>query len=208
MCMARSRSYIETAHMETSNVRKDQFHRKDAKQQLTLPRSAAEKQKIRIEKLMKNPEKPVYIPDKPREWKTREPPEFVRDVMGSSAGAGSGEFHVYRGYRRREYARQMHIHKIAEQEEHETEFQKKLEENQRLAEEKTTKKRNKRMKRKQKTVQKKKQKVQGPERGKTDGLNDGGCSNDDRNENRPNDNEEDEEDEDDAEENCFVIGGK
>ncbi|XP_038054774.1 PRKR-interacting protein 1 homolog isoform X2 [Patiria miniata] len=143
MCMARSRSYIETAHMETSNVRKDQFHRKDAKQQLTLPRSAAEKQKIRIEKLMKNPEKPVYIPDKPREWKTREPPEFVRDVMGSSAGAGSGEFHVYRGYRRREYARQMHIHKIAEQEEHETEFQKKLEENQRLAEEKTTKKRNK-----------------------------------------------------------------
>lgn len=29
--------------------------------------------------------------------------------MGSSAGAGSGEFHVYRHLRRKEYARQKHI---------------------------------------------------------------------------------------------------
>lgn len=34
--------------------------------------------------------------------------------MGSSAGAGSGEFHVYRHLRRKEYARQKHIQVKAE----------------------------------------------------------------------------------------------
>jgi hypothetical protein len=35
----------------------------------------------------------------------RAPVEMMKNVQGSSAGAGSGEFHVYKQSRRREYER-------------------------------------------------------------------------------------------------------
>lgn len=59
-------------------------------------------------------DKPVIIPERQKEKKSPHVPEFVRNVMGSSAGAGSGEFHVYRHLRRKEYSRQKFIQEKAE----------------------------------------------------------------------------------------------
>lgn len=87
-----------------------------------IPKSQAEAQRLHVESLMKNPEKPARIPDARKEKGPREAPEFVRWVPGSSAGAGSGEFHVYRGLRAKEYARQEYIEKVAAREEKDQEF--------------------------------------------------------------------------------------
>lgn len=70
--------------------------------------------------------------------------------MGSSAGAGSGEFHVYRHLRRKEYARQKFIQNKSRLEELDEAYKNKLEENARIAAEKTAKKRARRLKRKEK----------------------------------------------------------
>ncbi|XP_069744300.1 PRKR-interacting protein 1 homolog [Narcine bancroftii] len=127
-------------------------------QPLVIPRSAADEQRLKLERLMRHPEKQVLISEKPKEWAPRPPPEFVRDVMGSSAGAGSGEFHVYRHLRRREYMREEYMEKQAIQQRQDDEFQKKLEENRRMAEEKTEKRRKKRQKLKQRKLLAKKSK--------------------------------------------------
>lgn len=109
---------------------------------------------------MKNPDKAVPIPEKMSEWAPRPPPEFVRDVMGSSAGAGSGEFHVYRHLRRREYQRQDYMDAMAEKQKLDIEFQKRLERNKIAAEEQTAKRRKKRQKLKEKKLLAKKMKLE------------------------------------------------
>jgi len=50
------------------------------------------------------------------------PPEIVTNVQGSSAGAGSGEFHVYKASRRREYERIRLMEDEANQEEADKEW--------------------------------------------------------------------------------------
>uniref|UniRef100_A0A182SSV4 PRKR-interacting protein 1 n=1 Tax=Anopheles maculatus TaxID=74869 RepID=A0A182SSV4_9DIPT len=146
-------------------------------------RNAADIQRAKLEKLMKNPDKPVMIPapSKNRDFSTAIP-SFVRNVMGSSAGAGSGEFHVYRHLRRKEYARQKQIQEKSHAEQLDDAFQQKLENNRKTAEERTAKKRAKRMKKKAK------QKVQ---RGKKPKLSESGNdTSDDSSEDEAEDEEE------------------
>ncbi|XP_001360517.3 PRKR-interacting protein 1 homolog [Drosophila pseudoobscura] len=123
-------------------------------------KTATDLQRLKLEKLMKHPEKPVIIPEARRERDyNASVPTFVRNVMGSSAGAGSGEFHVYRHLRRKEYARQKNIQHQSAREAADDAFQQKIDDNRRLAEERTAKKRAKRLKKKQRAKKPREQKM-------------------------------------------------
>jgi len=111
-------------------------------------RTAYDAQRARLERLMKDPAKPVHIPQARKEKDVNKAPDFVYNVMGSSAGAGSGEFHVYRNIRRKEYERQRVLDERKNRDDLDDAFQIKREENIREAEERTAKKRAKRQKKK------------------------------------------------------------
>ncbi|VDO97252.1 unnamed protein product [Soboliphyme baturini] len=64
-------------------------------------------------------------------------------ALGSSAGAGSGEYHIYRNIRKKENQRIQFIEQQALKEKLDREFQEKLEKRKREAEEKTARNRSK-----------------------------------------------------------------
>lgn len=170
-------------------------------QPLIIAKTPAEEQRLRLERLMRNPDKPAPIPDRPKEWNPRAPPEFVRDVMGSSAGAGSGEFHVYRHLRRREYQRQDFLDKMAEKQDADVEYLKKVELNIKAAEERTAKRRKKREKMKQKKLMAKKAKQEANDKKEGDADESSDSSEEEKG-------DEEREADDDAEAPSFIMGKK
>jgi len=71
-------------------------------------------------------------------------PEIVQNVQGSSAGAGSGEFHVYKASRRREYERLRQMEEDVKGEEEGEKWEREKKEREERDREATRKKREKR----------------------------------------------------------------
>jgi len=129
-----------------------------------------EKQRAQLDRLLKDPAKPAYVPPPPKEKSIRPAREMMKNVQGSSAGAGSGEFHVYKSGRRREYERLKMMDEQAQkvgglvhlllgmllismQESLTAEFERKRKEAQDVAEAKTARNREKRHKKKERAKQ-------------------------------------------------------
>ncbi|KAG8213871.1 hypothetical protein J3R82DRAFT_10615 [Butyriboletus roseoflavus] len=107
-----------------------------------------ERQRSQLDRLLKDPSKPAYVPVPPKEKTIRPAREMMKNVQGSSAGAGSGEFHVYKASRRREYERLKMMEEQARKEKETEEFERRRKEAEDLAKAKTAKNRAKRQKKK------------------------------------------------------------
>ena len=100
-----------------------------------------------VEALFAKPDRDIPIPSTSTGAKKHgipAPPEIVANVQGSSAGAGSGEFHVYKASRRREYERVKLMDEDVAREKADEEFEKKRDELRKKDEEKTGKNRKRR----------------------------------------------------------------
>lgn len=112
-------------------------------------------QSAQVEALFAKPDREIKIASSnPKSNSLAPPPEIVANVQGSSAGAGSGEFHVYKASRRREYERLRLMDEEVKKEESEKEFLKQKEEREKRDAEKTLKNKAKREKAKQRKAKK------------------------------------------------------
>ena len=128
-----------------------------------------------LQTLFKNPDQEIRLPNPaPTRKNLPPPPEIVTNVQGSSAGAGSGEFHVYKAARRREYERLRQMDEDLAAEKGAEEFEARRREREREDEEKTRKNREKRERKRKGREQGKKKlkegKVVDGKEGEADGV--------------------------------------
>ncbi|RSH93419.1 hypothetical protein EHS25_007775 [Saitozyma podzolica] len=110
--------------------------------------TANDLQRRQLDKLLNNPDKEIRLPTAPKERTLRAPVEMMKSVQGSSSGAGSGEFHVYKQSRRREYERLKLMEDKAKALEEQNAFKARQEARDAITDAKTAKNRLKRLKRK------------------------------------------------------------
>ncbi|RYP69465.1 hypothetical protein DL771_006117 [Monosporascus sp. 5C6A] len=151
----------------------DPRSKRPAKKRALTPLSA---QSAHLEALFAKPDQEVRIPAAAGSSSSgrRElppPPEIVTNVQGSSAGAGSGEFHVYKAARRREYERLRRMDDEVRREREQAEFERAREERERRDGEKTRRNRERREKMKaRKAAQQQQQQQKKKEGGGGDGA--------------------------------------
>lgn len=122
----------------------DPRSKRPVKKRALTPASA---QASQLEALFARPDQEIRVPPSGPQDPARRlplPPEIVTNVQGSSAGAGSGEFHVYKAARRREYERLRVMDDEVRREVEAREFAEKKSEAERRDDEKTRRNREKR----------------------------------------------------------------
>jgi hypothetical protein len=110
-----------------------------------INQTASSAQAASLDALFSKPDQEIKVgPSTSLRKQPGPPPEIVANVQGSSAGAGSGEFHVYKASRRREYERLKAMDEEVAKEKEEEEWEREKREREERDREKTRKNREKR----------------------------------------------------------------